>query len=35
MGLLAGLFTKAIPDLTESFFLFADCLKSAAEAPTE
>ena len=33
-GLLAGLFTKAIPDLTESFNLFADSLKSAAEAPT-
>jgi len=32
-GLLAGLFTKAIPDLTESFNLFADCLKAAAEAP--
>jgi hypothetical protein len=32
-GLLAGLFTKAIPDLTESFDLFADGLKVAAEAP--
>jgi uncharacterized protein YndB with AHSA1/START domain len=32
-GLLSGLFTKAIPDLTESFNLFADSLKSAAEAP--
>ncbi len=32
-GLLAGVFTKAIPDLTESFNLFADCLKTAAEAP--
>jgi uncharacterized protein YndB with AHSA1/START domain len=32
-GLLAGAFTKAIPDLTESFNLFADCLKSAAEGP--
>jgi uncharacterized protein YndB with AHSA1/START domain len=32
-GLLAGLFAKAIPDLTESFNLFADCLKSAAEDP--
>jgi uncharacterized protein YndB with AHSA1/START domain len=32
-GLLAGLFTKAIPDLTESFNLFADSLKRAAEAP--
>ena len=32
-GLLAGVFTKAIPDLTESFNLFADGLKSAAEAP--
>jgi uncharacterized protein YndB with AHSA1/START domain len=31
-GLLSGLFTKAIPDLTESFNLFADSLKSAAEA---
>ena len=33
-GLLAGLFTKAIPDLTESFNLFADSLKAAAEAPS-
>jgi hypothetical protein len=32
-GLLAGVFTKAIPDLTESFNLFADSLKAAAEAP--
>ena len=32
-GLLAGAFTKAIPDLTESFNLFADSLKNAAEAP--
>ncbi len=32
-GLLAGAFTKAIPDLTESFNLFADSLKTAAEAP--
>lgn len=32
-GLLSGLFTKAIPDLTESFNLFADSLKVAAEAP--
>ena len=31
-GLLAGAFTKAIPDLTESFNLFADGLKAAAEA---
>ena len=31
-GLLAGMFTKAIPDLTESFNLFADSLKSAAES---
>ena len=31
-GLLAGLFTKAIPDMTESFNLFADGLKAAAEA---
>jgi uncharacterized protein YndB with AHSA1/START domain len=33
-GLLSGLFTKAIPDLTESFNVFADSLKAAAEAPT-
>jgi uncharacterized protein YndB with AHSA1/START domain len=32
-GLLAPMFTKAIPDLTESFNIFADCLKSAAESP--
>ena len=32
-GLLAGVFTKAIPDLTESFNVFADSLKVAAEAP--
>ena len=32
-GLLAPMFTKAIPDLTESFNLFADSLKAAAEAP--
>jgi uncharacterized protein YndB with AHSA1/START domain len=32
-GLLAGLFTKAIPDLTESFNVFADSLKAVAEAP--
>ena len=31
-GLLAGMFTKAIPDLTESFNLFADGLKAAAES---
>ncbi len=31
-GLLAGLFTKAIPDLSPSFNLFADSLKAAAEA---
>ena len=31
-GLLSGLFTKAIPDLTESFNLFADSLKGAAES---
>ena len=30
-GPLAGLITKAIPDLTESFELFADSLKAAAE----
>ena len=30
-GLLAPVFTKAIPDLTESFNLFADGLKAAAE----
>jgi hypothetical protein len=33
-GLLAGLFTKAIPDLSPSFNLFADSLKAAAEAQT-
>lgn len=32
IGLLAPVFTKAIPDLTESFNLFADSLKAAAEA---
>src|SRR6476646_6525430 len=31
-GLLSGLFTKAIPDLTESFNVFVDSLKRAAEA---
>jgi uncharacterized protein YndB with AHSA1/START domain len=31
-GPMAGMITKAIPDLTESFNVFADCLKSAAEA---
>jgi len=31
-GPLAGLFTKAIPDLTQSFDVFADSLKTAAEA---
>ncbi|MEZ5409825.1 MAG: SRPBCC domain-containing protein [Acidimicrobiales bacterium] len=31
-GPLAPLITKAIPDLTESFELFADSLKTAAEA---
>ena len=31
-GLLAGVFAKAIPDLTESFDRFADGLKSASEA---
>lgn len=30
-GLLSGLITRAIPDLTDSFNLFADSLKSAAE----
>lgn len=30
-GPLAGLITKAIPDMTESFDTFADGLKSAAE----
>ncbi len=30
-GLLAALITKAIPDLTESFELFADSLKAVAE----
>lgn len=33
-GPLAGLITKAIPDLTESFNAFADGLKAAAEAAT-
>ena len=28
-------FTKAIPDLTDSFNLFADGLKAAAEAPAQ
>jgi hypothetical protein len=32
-GLLAPMFTRAIPDLTESFNVFADSLKRAAEAP--
>jgi uncharacterized protein YndB with AHSA1/START domain len=32
-GALAGLFTKAIPDMTESFGVFADGLKGAAERP--
>jgi hypothetical protein len=31
-GLLAGLITRAIPDLTESFAQFAEGLKSAAES---
>lgn len=31
-GPLAGLVTKATPDLTESFAIFADGLKAAAEA---
>ncbi|MCB0873039.1 MAG: SRPBCC domain-containing protein [Thermoleophilia bacterium] len=31
-GLLAGLLTRVIPDLTESFETFADGLKTAAEA---
>ena len=31
-GLLAGLITRAIPDMTESFTTFADSLKTAAEA---
>jgi hypothetical protein len=31
-GLLAGLITRAIPDLTESFAQFADGLKRAAES---
>jgi uncharacterized protein YndB with AHSA1/START domain len=30
-GLLSGLITKAIPDMTDSFNQFADGLKSAAE----
>jgi hypothetical protein len=33
-GLLSGLITKAIPDMTESFNQFADGLKTAAEAPS-
>ncbi|MGE0879271.1 MAG: SRPBCC family protein [Acidimicrobiia bacterium] len=33
-GPLAGLITKAIPDLTASFTTFADGLKAAAEAET-
>ena len=33
-GPLAGLITKAIPDLTESFNQFADGLKAAAEKAT-
>ena len=32
LGPLAGLITKMIPDLTESFDLFADSLKRTAEA---
>ncbi len=31
-GPLAGLITRAIPDLTDSFTAFADGLKAAAEA---
>lgn len=31
-GLLSGLITKAIPDMTESFEQFADGLEAAAEA---
>lgn len=31
-GPLAGLITKAIPDMTDSFTTFADSLKTAAEA---
>ena len=31
-GALAGLFTKAIPDMSDSFELFADGLKAAAES---
>ncbi|MEO6144556.1 MAG: SRPBCC domain-containing protein [Dermatophilaceae bacterium] len=34
-GPLAGLVTKAIPDLTDSFGTFADGLKNAAEAGHE
>lgn len=30
-GPLAGLMVKVIPDMTESFETFADCLKAAAE----
>jgi hypothetical protein len=31
-GLLAGLITRSIPDMTESFGQYADSLKRAAEA---
>jgi hypothetical protein len=31
-GLLSGLITRAIPDLSESFAQFADGLKRAAES---
>lgn len=33
-GSLAGLITKTIPELTDSFNTFADCLKVAAESTT-
>ncbi|MGI9609837.1 MAG: SRPBCC family protein [Acidimicrobiia bacterium] len=33
-GLMAGLITKSIPDMTDSFNQFADGLKQAAEAQT-
>jgi uncharacterized protein YndB with AHSA1/START domain len=34
-GPMAGLITRAIPDMTESFGVFADGLKAAAEAQVE
>lgn len=32
-GLLAGLITRSIPDMTDSFAEYGDALKTAAEAP--